>query len=232
MGRLIKFENEDGNIEQLTIDRFPDFCAVCSKGIDPIIMAAYGKYTYSKYDGLLQAVFRCPLRDCQKIFVAYYTSGGSVGSNYYWQKSRLPFPVDEQHFEVDIENLSPNFVRIFNQAKFAEENGLDQVCGSGYRRALEFLIKDYLIYLNPKKKEIIKNKFLGNIIKEDIDDQKIKTTAERAAWLGNDESHYIRMWEDKDLENLKHLIKLTTYWVAGSVSTAKYEAEMPSSRNT
>jgi hypothetical protein len=39
------------------------------------------------------------------------------------------------------------------------------------------------------------------------------TVASRAAWLGNDETHYLRTWEDKDLTDLKKLIELTVQWI-------------------
>jgi hypothetical protein len=37
--------------------------------------------------------------------------------------------------------------------------------------------------------------------------------ASQAAWLGNDEIHYVRKWEDKDLEDLKKLIQAVIYWI-------------------
>ena len=41
------------------------------------------------------------------------------------------------------------------------------------------------------------------VISRYIDDSNIKNVAKRAVWLGNDETHYIRKWEDKDLSFLK-----------------------------
>jgi len=70
-----------------------------------------------------------------------------------------------------------------------------EICGVGYRKSLEFLIKDYLIGRAPEGEgqaaavEAIKKKFLGTCIKEDIEDANIKLVAQRATWLGNDETH-------------------------------------------
>ena len=69
--------------------------------------------------------------------------------------------------------------------------------------------------------------FLGTVIREFVDDQKIKLCAERAAWLGNDETHYERRWEGKDIEDVKTLIKLTCFWIESDLVTAKYTNEMP-----
>jgi hypothetical protein len=51
--------------------------------------------------------------------------------------------------------------------------------------------------------------------------------AKRAAWLGNDETHYIRKWEDKDLDDLKKLIKLTVLWIEMEQMTKDALVEMP-----
>jgi hypothetical protein len=130
-------------------------------------------------------------------------------------------------FNVVIKELSQSFYEIYNQAFAAEQMGLDQVCGVGYRKALEFLIKDYLISLNPDKGDKIKNKFLGNCIKDDVTDTNIKIVAERAAWLGNDETHYVRKWDSKDVSHLKGLINLCLHWIEAEVNTKKILAEMP-----
>lgn len=73
---------------------------------------------------------------------------------------------------------------------------MSQICGVGYRKALEFLIKDYLISgeSGEERKEAIKNKFLGNCIQYDVVNEQIKIVAQRAVWLGNDETHYTRIW--------------------------------------
>ncbi len=54
----------------------------------------------------------------------------------------------------------------------------------------------------------------------------IKLCASRAAWLGNDHSHYIKKWADKDLENLKDLIHLTVNWIDSALTTEKIKKEM------
>ncbi len=107
-----------------------------------------------------------------------------------------------------IEKVSNSFVKIYNEALVAEKFRLSQIAGPCCRKALEFLIKDFLINEKPKDKSKIEVKFLGKCIKQ-ISDEGIKNMAERAAWLGNDETHYYRKWIDKDIEILKELIQLT-----------------------
>lgn len=68
---------------------------------------------------------------------------------------------------------------------------------------------------------------LGNCIKSYVDDSRIKTVAQRAVWLGNDETHYIRKWEGKNLNDLKKLIELTVHWIEMERLTESFKEEMP-----
>ncbi len=70
--------------------------------------------------------------------------------------------------------------------------------------------------------------FLSTCIDKFVTSPEIKICAKRAAWLGNDETHYVRRWVDKDIENLKELILLTVNWIHSSILTQKYEKEMQS----
>ena len=76
---------------------------------------------------------------------------------------------------------------------------------------LEFLVKDYFISqsdsLNIDEADI-KKKPIGPCIKNHIENSRVIQLAERAAWLGNDETHYKRKWTDRDLEDLKTLLHL------------------------
>jgi len=106
---------------------------------------------------------------------------------------------------------------------------LQHICGVGYRKSLEFLIKDYLMseMEDESEKEQIKNKFLGACINDDVKSEKIKAVAKRAAWLGNDETHYNRKWENKDVSDLKRLIDLTLHWIESEIDTKKLLEDMP-----
>ena len=55
----------------------------------------------------------------------------------------------------------------------------------------------------------------------------LKSTASRVTWLGNDESQYVREWEDKDLSDPKKSIERTEYWVSSEILTRDLETSMP-----
>jgi hypothetical protein len=101
------------------------------------------------------------------------------------------------------------------------------VCGVGYRKALEFLIKDYLIRKCPDDRAAIEDKRLGQVIESYVEDRNIKEVAKRAAWLGNDETHYKRRWVDKDLNDLKRLIRLVLHWIEVAHETEEALSSMP-----
>ncbi len=50
-----------------------------------------------------------------------------------------------------------------------------------------------------------------------------------AFWLGNDETHYLRKWEQHDVDDLVTLIKLTTNWIEIEHLSKSYVEEMPES---
>jgi hypothetical protein len=130
-------------------------------------------------------------------------------------------------FPEAIYNISPDFIQIYSQANLAEEVGLSEICGSGYRKALEFLIKDYIISKDSLAKEKIERLPLAKCISDYIKSDKIKEIAKRATWLGNDHTHYVRKWLDKNIEDLKLLIDLTAHWIEAEEISAKMIDPMP-----
>lgn len=99
------------------------------------------------------------------------------------------------------------------------------ISGIGYRKALEFLVKDYFIFLDSENEESIVKLPLVQCINQ-LENQRIKEIAKRATWIGNDEAHYKRKWEDKDVTDLKRLIEITVHFIALDVSAQKYLEEM------
>ena len=47
-----------------------------------------------------------------------------------------------EEFSELIDVVSTEFVITYNQAKIAEDLGLEHICGTGYGKSLEYLIKD------------------------------------------------------------------------------------------
>lgn len=214
------------------IDHFPDFCPECR---------LYGEQIQLEADFMsgseIKLAMRCPRRDCDAVYFAVYAKTrvpkDTTISAGQAALSRLE-PVMPQPYAVpaNVKALSPDFAEIVSQAKKADDLHLTEVAGPGYRKALEFLIKDYLI----------KSKFAGDEARIDdvrksqlmpcikmLEDGNIKSVAKRATWLGNDETHYERRWTDKDITDLKALLRLTVLHIQSDLETQEYMKAMPDS---
>lgn len=214
----INFENVFGGSSNLDII-FPDECPLCSHKISPV-------YKYGLNNPVeLQCIFMCTNNKCRKVFISYYKQTPK-GHELFDTK---PKEIKKIEYSESINKMSPNFIKIYNEAYSAEQNKLAVICGGGYRKALEFLIKDYLIKKTSDEvsKNEIEKEMLGICIDKRISDLNIKNVAKRATWLGNDEVHYLRKWENKDLEDLKKLIKLTVHWIEAETLTADLLIDMP-----
>lgn len=175
----------------------------------------------------VERVFLCPLEDCQRFFIARYYENRTPGAGWYALRGCVPAELQDLNFRDELKGVSPDFCEIYNQAQKAEQLQLSLVAGPGYRKALEFLMKDYLIKLNSQEAETIKNAQLGTCVAKYVNDGRVKSTASRAAWLGNDETHYVRKWQDKDLQDLKRLIALTVNWIEAEELTKDAVTDMP-----
>jgi hypothetical protein len=155
----------------------------------------------------------------QKWFIALWASPTHV--NRWLLMGAYPSTIQPSEKSRFIEGVSPSFYIVFDQARAAEHHQLSEISGMGCRKALEFLIKDYLI---SKTDDLanhaeIKRKMLEARIADFVTDGRIKAVAERAAWLGNDETHYVRRWEEHDIIDLKRLIDLTVKWIEMELET-------------
>ena len=204
-------------------DSYPNECPICLRSIDPIDFGQ-GLVNGSKID----KIFRCPSQACGRLFIARYKPTKTAQNQPIFVLSELfPRTIERSKHSEMIINVSPEFVSIFGEAEVAEKHGLKLICGPGYRKALEFLIKDYLIRSHTDKTGEIKKLPLARCITDHVSDGRVQQVAARAVWLGNDETHYERKWGDKDLSDLKTLIGLTVHWIEMDELTTKALSDMP-----
>lgn len=211
-----KNEQSSGHIE---IRIIPDECPKCHHKMNPRVWMAF-----ESNEGY-EVVCRCPKHSCKAVFIAYYA--GNVYQTDYLRSE--PITYEEITFSDIISNISPGFTLIYNQSLVAESQRLTEIVGAGLRKALEFLVKDYVIKSNPEEKDKIEKEFLGVVIESRVKNPNVKAAAKRAAWLGNDEIHYVRKWTDKDVADMKRMIELTINWIELEELTGQALAEMPDS---
>ncbi|MCC0682715.1 DUF4145 domain-containing protein [Clostridioides sp. ES-S-0005-03] len=205
-----------------------DECPICHTSIMPKTLNSYFLLGFNQHLSILNLCTKC--KEC---FITRYDLDYDffyeTGEDYYQTNNPVSFPYKAKllEFDKEITNISPAFVKIYNQSYIAEQKDLDEIAGMGYRKALEFLIKDYLISLDSKNEEVIKSSFLGKCINENMNFPELQTVAKRAVWLGNDHAHYIQKHTDKDLTDLKLLIELSVAWIVLKVKTEKSKAIQP-----
>lgn len=211
-----------GTRHSFQVPSYPSECGLCHKNIDPLFISG----AFIKGDstsGLVEAVFQCTNLQCNGLIIGYYLRPEIGGE---WRLTKIaPVNPTKKVFDDEILEVSPNFTEIYNQAFHAEQTGLALISGIGYRKALEFLIKDYLIFLDKENEEAILKLPLGQCINK-LENRRIQEISKLATWIGNDEAHYTRKWEDKDVNDLKKLIEVTVHFIAMEVTADKYIQEM------
>jgi len=218
----IKLFNHDNLVK---VQNSPDKCPFCHKAITPNIHSGYKNIVSNNEYNIAELFMSCPNNECLKSFIGYYRF---IASNHIvYMNQTTQGKLIGKEFSEHIIAVSPNFKIIYNEAFIAEQQDLKEICGVGYRKALEFLIKDYAKSKFGDKSEEIEKNMLAKVIGEYVTDVNIKSVAKRAVWLGNDETHYVRKWEGKDLNDLKRLIDLTVHWIEMEALTASFEEEMP-----
>jgi hypothetical protein len=218
----------------ISVDLFPYECPICHHKIEPLpkLSLRTERHVSQAAQFAVDIFFQCPNLSCLMTFIGRYE--GTDGDPRDHKPRSLALltqiePIRAAPYDVpeEVSKLSPMFVEIAGQASAAESHGLDQVAGVGYRKAVEFLIKDYCMSRHPSAADGIRKAQLAACINNYVGDQNIKRCAQRATWLGNDETHYERRWLDKDIGDLKNLIRLTVNWIANEEMSKQYFDDMP-----
>ncbi|WP_295163383.1 hypothetical protein [Selenomonas sp. F0473] len=189
--------------EQIDIDNsiytvnFPNECPLCSKGVQPVFKSGYCHNNHAFF-----GIFLCPL--CEQIFFCVFELISHLSK--YEPVSTLPPPKPQLDISPEIRKYSPDFYAIYQQSIEAENRHMDKICGMGYRKAVEFLVKDYLIQKHPDEKENIKKEPLSQSI-DRIKNQSIKDLSKASTWLGNDQTHYTAKHLNYHIEHLRGFIR-------------------------
>ncbi len=179
----------------------PMTCPNCNYGTDSIVES---HWTSETTDGLLLVVVhKCT--SCDYRFHANYL--WNSGEDKFKFISIYPTFKDRQ-FDTYIENVSPKFIKLYNQASKAEfDNNLD-LAGCGYRNAMEILIKDYAINCLEKDKKTVAKKSLYDAIEDYLPNYNYKNVADVVRILGNDTTHYEQKYEEMDFSILKQYLDI------------------------
>jgi hypothetical protein len=229
--REIKIRSIAGRESRGFLRGIPETCLLCGAHLEPFDTAI--STTTDKLTTIFPTIYHpahCSGR-CGRINIAAYALRMEPGNVSHYELSNVlvavPSNVSTPEIGSAVKALSPDFVLVYQQALVTEFLHLVQLTGMGLRKALEVLVKDYAISRSPGDKAAIEKKVLGQCIDEYLKDDYLRECARRATWLGNDETHYSRRWQNHDVEDLKQLIRLTLSWLENSLLSEKYLKEMP-----
>lgn len=226
---------EDGTAK-FKIDREPDQCPVCHSNIQPrtsnvsVFTSGNPIVSVVSTDCKVQIVYWCPNSECGRLFVSTYDS--PEGDNIAYFRASAPKKMSPPNIPEVVQEVSPKFADIYKQSLEADAKNLTQLVGAGLRKAVEFLVKDYLIDRNPEEEDKYKRTHLRSCIKDHIENKQLKRAANNAVLLGHDEVHYEKEYEDKDIEDLKTLVRVAMHWVEDSLLTEGYAEEMEDAEAT
>ncbi|CRH18073.1 conserved hypothetical protein [Carnobacterium maltaromaticum] len=157
------------------------------------------------------ALYICPLCCSTSIHFMANTSN-NYDNKFYKSFETIPsVEIEPNKFNEIIRSKFPQFVEIYSQSEEAQNSNLNHLAGMGYRKALEFLVTDYLIEYpvdGVEEKWLTNPKVtLGNKI-EKIQNNRIKKLSKAITYLGNDETHYSRQHPEYDIDSIKAFISV------------------------
>lgn len=200
---------------QSVID-LPETCPFCQKEIVPDLISSF-KADIGPGQGIRSVYLALQCPSCKNVFFARYlcnrmempfpSHDDDMPSNTgYYLMETIGGSGVKQKFSKEIESLSPRFVSIFRQADAARQEGRKDVAGIGFRYSFEILIKDYLISLDPDKKDTISKTPLGDCVSKLDPDIFDKELFKDTVWLGNDFAHYVSKHPEMDIHELRDAI--------------------------
>lgn len=207
--------NVGGYQRELEAD-IPNICPHCITKIRPHVVSNTSYSDSAKPP--IAVLYQCT--ECNKYFAVEYVITGPFQANKQaYEAVLVPYtyktPV-EFDLPLELADISPTFKDIYIQSLTAENDGLNLISGIGFRKAIEYLIKDFLInFLSKNNDDIVKLPLLQAI--NMLDSEKIKSLSVAAVWIGNDETHYLRKFEDKDVSDMKRFIRALAFYISSEI---------------
>ena len=225
------------------LENLPDQCPICHAHMSPRVFN--GVTNDGSNPNWTEVIMQCTRHECQRLFIAHYLPTATGRARF---RFATPVTPSKPLVPDSIATMSPSFCDIYSQALAAEQD-FPQLTGMGLRRALEFLIKDYVRNDLPRFLSTTDSTFaaldaqaqserlaaetakvlkanISAVINTYIDNAQVRFAASRAIWLGNDETHYVRLWDSHDIQDLKTLIRLTINFLDSVLLTRQYEVDM------
>lgn len=186
--------------------KLPNTCPHCNQIMTPDVIRTSTFYKNTDDKAVFALLVRCV--HCKEFYALSY-----ILLDAHFNNSLIPYTYTknvEYDIPKEIELFSPVFKEIYQQSQLAEVYNFTHIAGIGYRKSLEFLIKDFLITVNQEDSDKISKLPLGQAIQL-LNNSKLLTLSKAATWIGNDETHYVKKYEDKDISDMKKYIRALSH---------------------
>lgn len=215
MAKRIQFQNSPN--QYMEIQALPDVCPHCGKRIAAKYINSFIK---TSDDGnRTKAIVYWFCNGCGEFFAATYFVNKDYPNNYVgYEDSVIPPIMEKTVLPAEVLSVSPGFAELFQQAERAKNEGMTDLAGMGFRKALECLLKDTLIYLGQDETQVEKMTIAG-AIEAFADNPRLQRAATNARVIGNDYTHYKARYDGYDIETLRQLISITCHWVCMEIET-------------
>ena len=183
-------------------------------------------------------------KDCtNNLIVLFYTCSNPGCQKMYWEifrQVRDAVPVKMEHIYLyprsappqithRINALSPEFVKRYLQAHASESAGDLELAASGYRNALEVLVKDYAkAYKGASDDKALHKLNLDNCLRLYLDDIEDAVTAFVVKEFGNNSTHYPPLEDDPfSYEDAKTCLELFLSRMDNKLMLLEHQAHLP-----
>ena len=187
----------------------PNSCPHCATCNESMLMSKQSLYFDANRTAYM-AIFKSTC--CKKAFLCTYLKRNDVK-----QAELLSVYPHHQGMVIpqNIKDFSPRFAELHRQAAFAEQNNCFDLAGSGYRNAMEILIKDYAVNILGHDYNSVVKKSLYQSICDYLPSIDSQVAADVIRKLGNDYTHYETKYTDVDFEGLKVYFELFVINIKG-----------------
>lgn len=195
----------------------PNICPHCGQTMVPKISCNSNLTITTNEEPVVSLLCQCLY--CNEFFaLTYKILDEQIGSyeTSTFKTELIPYTYSifvEYDIPEEIEKFSQTFKEIYQQSQKAEAYNLNQIAGIGYRKSIEFLVKDFLIYVKKNEKIEVSNLPLSQAINK-LKNPSMISLAKAATWIGNDETHYTRKYEDKDISDMKKYIRALSNYLS------------------
>ncbi|NSP42602.1 DUF4145 domain-containing protein [Enterococcus faecalis] len=187
----------------------PRICAHCKNTGEQLFINGVELPTKDSANTETLLTTACQL--CGKVSLHFFSDEWQ-GRNHLYSIPSLTNTLDLETMNIssDIINKFPEFIKIIEQANKAEHDDLDQLAGMGYRKALEFLVTDFLLEYPQEgaSEDWLKNpktSLSSKIAK--LPKERTKNLSKAISFIGNDETHYSKRHPEQDVTSIKMFLK-------------------------